>query len=255
MNNRADQRSQKLRERLRAKGDRLRPKIARLTRAALNTPDENAHRDCLAMLPAFVDAELEGARNDPRFAMMREHLDVCAECSVRYAELLEIVQAEQAGEILQVASVPRPDDSFLPRATREIVEKIAADILRALAPVQASNLRGIADAFFERLSALGGRFTLQSSAVQSLGLGPGEPGEALLILSASYATLEDVRASLSAPEIQALVAQNRWNAELAKCAQAAARRIGLPAALAEKFAAEFAARHSDPEEWQEWLAL
>ena len=71
-----------------------------------------AHVRCLAELPSYVDAEMDGALAARRRSFVREHLLTCTRCALDYAELLEIAILDSHG-LFEHHGSPPPDLSFL----------------------------------------------------------------------------------------------------------------------------------------------
>ena len=92
-----DLRLAQLRDRVRTRSAMLPPYADELVRAMLDDADgEITHADCLAALPSYVDAELDGANVARKFPATQKHLLVCDGCAAQYIELLELTLAEQA---------------------------------------------------------------------------------------------------------------------------------------------------------------
>jgi len=109
MGNRTDARLEQLRRRMGGRSNAL-----KLARAAFGDVDDAlAHAECLAALPTYVDAEIDGARVAEEFSNVKRHLDLCEGCAMQYAELLEVALANQASQIPTTVTIPKPDLSFL----------------------------------------------------------------------------------------------------------------------------------------------
>lgn len=243
MTERAHSPSVAWRQKLKRRGAQLPNAIHRLADAVFNAGGDGlAHEDCVAALPAYVDAEIEGARVASRFPKVKQHLAACAECAAQYAQLLEITLAEQTGQI-PVAAIPQPDLKFLPVPFSEFVKHQAAKILAALAPAQARDLETISDIFFKRLDALGGKFILQPSAARALGLGARGENHALAALAIAYAATQSIVERFTSEQIAALD-EKQLRAQIEAEARAAAKQMQVEPDLAKQIAAQFAQQTS-----------
>jgi len=89
---------------------------APLVRAVLGLPDDVLHcGECRAWLPAYVDAEIGGVSNAPRYRPVKRHLLLCSSCEGVYLDLLELALAEEQGRLPRPERYPEPDLSFLPQ--------------------------------------------------------------------------------------------------------------------------------------------
>ncbi len=232
----------KLRQNLRARGNRLSPAMNKLARAALGESEDGlTHQECIDALPAYVDLELANERVAAKFPRVKRHLDTCDDCSAQYAELLETALAAQEGRIPTAVTTPAPDLSFL-TTLPDFVKQIAAKILAAIAPNQVPDLSVISEVFFERINTLGGKFVLQPSAIRELGFDSGELSEALVTLAVTYAATQAIIASLAPNEIDALAAQNHLCEKIEELARTAARSVQGEPALSQRIAGQFATR-------------
>lgn len=242
MTNSNDRRFAKLRQSLQKRGKKLPKDIRHLASAVLNESDDQlSHQDCIVALPAYVDAEIEGLRVANEFPLVKRHLAMCAECADQYAQLLELTLAEQSRQIPTV-SLPVPNLAFLPPSVElvDFVKQKAAEILAAIAPTQVRDLQTIANVFFERVNALGGKFVLQPSSAQVLGLGVGGANEALTTLAVTYAAAQEVLNSFTPDQIESLAAQNQLRTKLEEKARTAAATIHVKPKLAKQISEQFA---------------
>lgn len=76
------------------------------------TPDKTDCEEMLIRLPAFVDRDLSGLSVEDE--ALRQHLLLCPDCCHVYVELLELGEAESAGELPDPGEIPPADLSFLP---------------------------------------------------------------------------------------------------------------------------------------------
>jgi len=239
-----------LRRKMRERGDELPPTVIKLARAILGGSGADlSHEECLAALPAYVDAEMNGERIAEKFPRVKRHLDACEECSAQYAELLQVTLAEQAGEISLPTPIPTPDLTFLPPSIIlvEFVKQRATEILQAISPTPLPDLSTIADIIFEQIDALGGKFVLQPGLAQQMALDSGELSEATVTLATTYAATQRVVKSYTPEQIDALLAENRLQAQVEDMAIAVAQEIQVETSLAKRLAQEYA-RHvcADP---------
>lgn len=86
-----------------------------LVRAVLGLPDDGlCCEEYQTWLPAYVDAEIGGISDAPRYRPVKRHLLLCPGCERAYLELLELALAEERGRLPRPAYSPEPDLSFLP---------------------------------------------------------------------------------------------------------------------------------------------
>lgn len=211
----------------------------KLARALIDAEDERAHAECLAQLPAYVDAEIDGAALVKKFSRVHEHLKTCESCAEQYTQLLAITLAEARDEIAFATPAPEPDLSFLPPTLSEFVAAHAKHIATTLGKI--SDFDALADAFFERLDELGGQFVLQTPQIRhALGAASAGATPTMALLAAIYAATNDLRAALTPAQVDALVAEQRLTAHLEARAREAMRPLGLDAARVRELARAFA---------------
>lgn len=70
-------------------------------------------RVCLAQLPDYIPAQNDPATDLAQFAWIRRHLDSCVACAQSYAQLYELLLADNQNALRQPATIPAPDLSFL----------------------------------------------------------------------------------------------------------------------------------------------
>lgn len=267
-----DPRLDKLKRALRERDSQLPPDLLRLARAAFGvTDDVLSHEECITWLPEFVDAEIGGERVAEKFPQVKQHLDLCDDCSEQYAELLELTLAERAGDIPVPATIPEPDLGFLqapvpapvflqiPESASvflgapallfpEFVRQKAIAILTAIAPTELPDLLSVADVFFKQVEKLGGEFAFQRGAMKALGLGADEPTPPVATLAVTYSATRKLVDSLSLEQMDALAAQNTLGRRAEEQALLAALELNVKSAMAKNIAREFAALiAADPE--------
>jgi hypothetical protein len=90
-----------------------------LIAAVLGLIDERfTCRECLAALPAYIEAEIGGGVQRREYRPIRRHLLLCPDCSSTYLAVLELALMERHGQLAQSINYPGPDLSFLPGAPR-----------------------------------------------------------------------------------------------------------------------------------------
>lgn len=106
-------RQERLKQELLHSGESLPAEFLRLANAVWNDRDTPlSHQECLAALPEFVSAELEGRDVASLFPLVKAHLNRCDECAEQYAELLELSIAEADDVIGKPTTTPQFDFSF-----------------------------------------------------------------------------------------------------------------------------------------------
>ncbi len=207
-----DQRLNQLRRNLRERRSRLPTAVVHLARLVVGEADESiTHEECQGLLPEYVDAEIAGEDIAVKYTQVKRHLDWCDDCSEQYAELLELILSDRAGQISIPASIPDPDLSFLNTqapAFPEFVKQKAIAILTVLASSEVPDLVSIADTFFRRVESLGGHFSLSAGTSKAMGFGSGESGMPLTTLAVVFSTTRALVDSFSPEQVDALAAQN-----------------------------------------------
>lgn len=237
------------------------PRAARaLARAVLGLPeDDMSHEECLAALPEYVSAEMEGIPLTPNLVKVRRHLAMCESCSDQYAELLEAAMAVETGEISVSESMPEPNLRFLsesptPEAAdgpspaplnpaevlRKYIEETARRVLGVLSPKRVPTLQAITEPFFEQIGLLGGPFVLEPLSARAMGFEGGEADEALTILAATWVATNALVDSLSPEQVDALGAENQLCERIEEEARSSARAIHVEKSMVGKFAQQFA---------------
>jgi len=194
--------------------------------------------ECWTLLPAYVEAELDGEPMPARFPAIWHHLTVCDACSALYADLLEVALLEEAGQLPVLAAIPTPDLSFLPSrvtALHERMQRMAKTIVERLIPASLAELPSLCESFFERVEALGGAFQMRSASELALAFGA-EASPALPILAATYSA---TGAILEVVEGEPQRTPAQLAGLLGQVARREARRLGLNRAQANTFAAEY----------------
>jgi hypothetical protein len=69
-----------------------------LVRAVLGLPDDRlACDECQVWLPGYVNAEMAGLSDDPRYHAVKRHLLLCPSCESDYLALMDLALAEEEG--------------------------------------------------------------------------------------------------------------------------------------------------------------
>lgn len=197
--------------------------------------------ECQTQLPAYVEAELEGAELAARFPAVWRHLLLCDACGALYADLLEVSMLEETSRLPSPAVIPAPDLSFLPsRATtmRRWVQEIAAAIVARMTPESLAEFTSLCGAFFERVEELGGAFQIRSTSELALAFGT-EVSTTLPILAASFSTTQAVLDVLDTVEGQPKHSAAQLVNLIKRVAHREARLLGLSRAQANTFATEY----------------
>jgi hypothetical protein len=233
-------RQDKLRRAWRERTAQIPPRLVRLGRAVWDEGDDKAaHKECVAALPAFVSAEVEGQRVAELYPETQRHLDRCSSCAAQYVDLLQVAMADVGNALPHPGVVPAPNLSFLtpPVAMRKLVLESAERVLTKLSPQPVTGLQIIADVFFEEVQALGGRFTLQAMEVRGA-----ESGMALEALALSYVATESLVSTVTTQEVDEGIRSGIFEQAVETRAYNAGLEIGLDSATASMLAKEFAAQ-------------
>jgi hypothetical protein len=227
-----------------------------LAQAVAGVEDQEMTCDeCRAWLPSYVDAEVGGLAVGG-YPEVKRHLDLCSDCEAEYLEILELALVEDAGELPEAGALPVPDLAFLPTPSLSgYVHNLAESLVAATEPGLLTDLRAIADVFFERVAALGSQFTLERGWAPALGFGADEVPEALKLLGATYAVTKAVVDGLSPEEIEVQAGSGKLRETLRHRAEKAAQDVGLGSQQMEGFAKQYAELASrDPQILQELAA-
>ncbi len=212
--------------------------IDRLFRATGGDHDSIQCEECRALLPRYVQAEIEG--EDARdlhslHSQVASHLDGCIECDSIYAEMLDVAVSEERGELPKVQAYPfnLPLGLRLRRLTRQIARAAMSWIDQR----QVDDVDVVAQVFFERLAGTTERLTLQPSALP-LGLGNNDT-LALPLVMASYYAMQSFLAKYTLSDIKALQDQNALEKVLNEFAIEEVKRYNLQGKSYEAFVKTF----------------
>lgn len=237
--------------------DALPEDILHLARAVAGVRDPTVTcEECRDQLPTYVDAEIGGLAVGPLYSQIKRHLELCPDCEAEYLELLDLAGVEDAGELPIPKEFPVPALAFLPRLSPfDYVRALAEELIAAIAPHLVVDLREIVDVFFDEVTALGGRYTLDPSFGAAMGFVRGEVPEALRFLAVTYSATQTLIETLSPQEIEAQSRAGQLQEALRREAEKAAHDMGLTPQEVRDFAekyAELIAR--DPQALQELIA-
>jgi hypothetical protein len=121
----------------------------RLLTALLAEPNAGDHQAAQDRLPEFAEAELAGQNAAALFPDVQAHLDACDDCSQLYAELLDMLLAEESGEFGAAAPAPAGWPASL--LLRRTVRAVAAGIFAQLSLSQSELERALANVFDDHL--------------------------------------------------------------------------------------------------------
>ncbi len=125
MSNEKDQRWQSLQKRL-ASAAQVPEEIRHLVRAVAGDQDlAMTHDECLALLPEFVDAEVNGYSAAQKYPQVKRHLDLCDSCQAEYIDALKFAQQEAQGAVPFPDRIPKPDLSFLSASKKKPADWLA----------------------------------------------------------------------------------------------------------------------------------
>lgn len=209
--------------------------VDRLFRAAGGDPDPIPCEECRALLPRFVQAEIEGEDARHLHPKVASHLDGCIDCDAIYAEMLDIAVSEERGELPKVE--PSPFNLPLALRLRRLTRQIARAAMSWIDPRQVDDVDVVAQVFFERLAGTTERLTLQPSALP-LGLGKNDT-LALPLVMASYYAMQSFLAKYTLPDIEALQDQNALEKVLNEFATEEVKRYNLQGKGYEVFVKTF----------------
>lgn len=226
------------------KGDQADNGLRRLAQALTGQPDSRLTcAACEEALAAYVDDEISGVDVVRKHPDVKHHLDLCEPCASIYARLLQLVwELEQRPQPL-----PTPESaldlSFLPRLTfqeraREYVSALAEELTAILAPQEMDVLKIIRDAFFAKVAAFGGQFTLREATQVALGFDT-EAAEGLRILATTYIATMEVARTLPATALREQMQEALWADKLRQRVEKLARGMGMPRQRARTFAQRY----------------
>ena len=66
------------------------------------------------LMAGYVDMLLAGEQPGPEYADLQRHVAGCPRCSQEVNAMLQVLRAEEAGQLVRPKRVPRPDLSFYP---------------------------------------------------------------------------------------------------------------------------------------------
>jgi hypothetical protein len=209
--------------------------IDRLFGAAGGDPDSIRCEECRALLPRYVQAEMEGEDTRRLHPQVASHLDGCIECGAIYAEMLDIAVSEERGELPKVE--PPPFNLPVVLRLRRLTRQIARAAISWIDQRQIDDVDVVAQIFFERLAGTSERLMLQPSALP-LGLGNNDT-LALPLVMASYYAMQSFLAKYALPDIEALRDKNALEKVLNEFATEEVKRYNLQDKSHEAFVKVF----------------
>jgi len=207
----------------------------RLFRAVGGDPDSIQCEECRALLPRYVQAEIEGEDVRHLYSQVASHLDGCIDCDGIYAEMLDIAVSEERGELPEVQ--PYPFNLPLVVRLRRLTRQIARAAMSWIDQRQVDDVDVVAQVFFERLAGATERLMLQPSALP-LGLGNNDT-LALPLVMASYYAMQSFLAKYTVADIEALRNQNALEKVLNEFAVEEVKRYNLQGKSKEAFVKTF----------------
>ena len=211
-------------------------RLARALTAETPPPEECAR--CRAEMPAMAQAEMAGERLSRLFPASSAHLDICEECSMQYAELLDMLMEMEAA-IGQAAAAPPP--TLPPRVTTalRIRDWMAATLRQVLDrfQVSAEDVEGMLGGLLERLPQLPPAPTPLAASQMALAFG-GEDEETPLLLATWFAA-EKLADAYTTEELQALANKKQLANRAREVADGIARQLELPGRARRSFVEQF----------------
>ena len=83
-----------------------------LTLLRTETTEADCDR-CLVQIDAYASSQLNSEPYREQFPWVAQHLDSCVACAEAYAQVYELIWAENNGRLAQPPTIPEPDLSFL----------------------------------------------------------------------------------------------------------------------------------------------
>ncbi|MBX3013629.1 MAG: sigma-70 family RNA polymerase sigma factor [Caldilineaceae bacterium] len=207
-------------------------------------------------LPSFVAAEVAGEDAVAQYPDVKRHLDLCPACEHLYTETIELALAEAADTIPQPPQLPIPDLSFLPplpspvAQARALVKQVAAQVLGVLAPTALPTLPALEEKFVQRVEALGGRLPTYRAPATTLSQERDPTTAALVTLSATLLTTQQIAIRYNAQELPAQLADAAFYQSIQAEASRIAQANGMTADDAQAFAHIYAAAiRANPAAW------
>lgn len=228
-------------------GDAATAPLLRLARAlTAETPPSEACERCRTDMPAMAEAELRGERLSQLFRASYAHLDICEECALQYAEILDMLMEMEAAAGLAVAA---PPPALPPRmvAALRIRDWVSATVKGMM-----QRLRGSAGDVEMMLGVLVERLPQLSLSPAPLEAGQfalafGAEDEETPLLLATWFAAEKLADAHTVGELQSLAQEQRLTGRAKEIAEATARQLGLPRATRKTFVEQFvASATSDP---------
>ena len=219
--------------------------LARALTDQAAAPEKEACTAYQEMLPAYIEAELNGEPVRRLYPELSRHLDRCSTCGPVYVDLLEVALQAEQGLLSVPASMPALDLSFLPSVsfverTRQVIEMLSEELVQRLSPQFVLDLPAASQRFFRRLGELGAGSRFQQAPDFALAFGAGMSPPLQTVAAAYTATGQAIHA-LSHKELAAELSGKYPPRTLRKLARAAARSTGLQRKRANQWADEYIA--------------
>ncbi len=213
--------------------------LLRLARAlTAETPPPEACARCRAEMPAMAQAELAGERLVRLFPISYAHLDICEECSLQYAELLDML-TEMEAAVGQAAAVAPP--ILPPRLTIALrIRNWVSATLRQMLDrfqVSADDVEGMLSTLMERLPQLPAAPAPLATGQMALAF-DGEDEETPLLLATWFAA-EKLADTYTTDELQALASARQLANRAREVAEATARQLEMPGRARRSFVEQF----------------
>lgn len=221
----------------------LRQDIRHLVRGVMAVPDDTISDEaCRQLLPAYVEAELQGLDAAALYPAVKRHLELSPDLEEEYIALLEIGLAEERGELPNDLILPAAASlSFLPPLTEvpslaEYVRSLVFDLARLRAPEWLDELEVISESFFRRIKALGNPVRLDARLAPTLGIESGDALSPLEMLATTYfATQALIYEGATTPPNNEALHKNAQQ-EAIQTAQLLGMQAGAARTLAEEYA-------------------
>ncbi len=220
-------------------GDAEQAPLLRLARAlTAETPPPEACARCRAEMPAMAQAEMAGERLARLFPASYAHLDICEECSLQYAELLDMLMEMEAA-VGQTAAISPP--TLPPRMTTALrIRNWVSATLRQMLDrfqVSADDVEEMLSALMERLPQLPAAPTALATEQMALAFG-GEDEETPLLLATWFAA-EKLADSYTTAQLHALTREKQLASRAREIAETTARQLNLSGSARRNFVEQF----------------
>lgn len=204
-------------------------RLRRLARAinASDQPDTQICRQVQQILPRLAEAELRGERISRIFPAEVRHMDICEDCALAYAELLDVLLSLEAVAEQPLASLPPalPARLELVMRLRGWVLRLSGKMVAALQLADPANFEAAAQALLERLPQLPQVLTPRQT--EQLALGWGADPDAARVMLACWDATEQIVGRYTPGQLDELAANGRLPDVARLSAEDTARRLKL----------------------------